>query len=276
MQKVKLPMGTTHFELAGPAQGPVVVLVHGFAGHLGIWDKNFRVLVDSGYLVLRYDLFGRGQSERVRAEHGAELYVNQLAQLLEHLGIEQKINLIGLSMGGAIAVRFTSAHPEKVAKLCLVASYGPVKTDDLLIRITRPKLIGEALMATLGGPILRRVPARALHRPANPKEFNRWFAQPLEQKRSKRSLLSAMRHFLRDDHTPHFNKVNHLDLPKLVIWGQHDRVLPYTYGLKVRDLLPFAQWEVFENSGHLPHYEEADRFNPLVQAFLSTAPDSLT
>ena len=271
MQKAKLPLGETNFELDGPENGPVVVLVHGFAGHMGIWNNNYRALVEAGNRVLRFDLFGRGHSERVKSVHKAELYVNQLAQLLDHLNISKKINLVGLSMGGAISVRFASAFDEKVEKLCLVASYGPVKADDILIRITRPPVIGEALMATLGGPILRRVPARAMHRHSNPKEFNRWFAEPLQQTRSKRSLLSAMRHFLRDDHTPHFDRVNNLAVPKLIVWGQHDRVLPFTYGLKVKALLPSAQWEVFENSGHLPHFEEADRFNLLVQDFI-TAP----
>ena len=61
---VSLGAGVTHFELAGPPDAQTVVLVHGFSVPYYIWDPTFDALAAAGFRVLRYDLFGRGWSDR--------------------------------------------------------------------------------------------------------------------------------------------------------------------------------------------------------------------
>jgi len=56
--------GTVHYELGGPASGESVVLVHGFSVPACIWDPTFEFLTSAGYRVLRFDLYGRGHSDR--------------------------------------------------------------------------------------------------------------------------------------------------------------------------------------------------------------------
>jgi pimeloyl-ACP methyl ester carboxylesterase len=181
------------------------------------------------------------------------------------------VNLIGLSMGGAVITRFASAYPERVRSMLWVDSYGMVKSDDLLMRITRPQLVGEALIGTIGGFFLRRAPDRGVHEPSKHKDFNRWFAAPLAVSGSKRALLSTLRNFMLDDHVPHFRAVNELPIPKLMVWGRHDRILPLSYGEKLHGLVPSARFETFERSGHLPHFEEPERFNAMALSFLNDA-----
>ena len=53
-----------------------------------------------------------------------------------------------------------------------------------------------------------------------------------------------------------------------MVWGRHDRVLSFAYGQQLHGLVPTARWEVFEQSGHLPHFEEPDKFNAMVKEFL--------
>ncbi|MFB6346808.1 MAG: alpha/beta fold hydrolase [bacterium] len=60
----ELSHGTTHYEVAGPRNGPPVVLIHGLTSSLFIWDEQFYRLAENGYRVLRYDLYGRGLSDR--------------------------------------------------------------------------------------------------------------------------------------------------------------------------------------------------------------------
>ena len=61
---VDLPSGRTHYEAIGA--GPAVILIHGVSGPLQTWEKTATALVDAGYRVIRYDLFGRGFSDRLR------------------------------------------------------------------------------------------------------------------------------------------------------------------------------------------------------------------
>ena len=64
---VLLSDGYTHYELGGDENGEPVVLVHGFSVPYFIWDPTFDFLTKSGFRVLRYDLFGRGYSDRPEA-----------------------------------------------------------------------------------------------------------------------------------------------------------------------------------------------------------------
>ena len=112
---IALPSGNTHYELAG--EGEAVVLTHGYATPYYIYDQVFKVLVEAGYKVLRYDLLGRGLSERVKGRYDADLFVRQLKELTDKLLPGEAFYLAGTSMGGIITSSFTVKYPEKVKKL---------------------------------------------------------------------------------------------------------------------------------------------------------------
>ena len=274
-QFAQLPQGKTRFEIDGPLDGDVIVMVHGLAGHMHIWDRNFHALANAGYRTIRYDIFGRGFSERVEGEHNSELYVGQLKSLLDHLGIDGPFNLFGLSMGGAVSMRFTSAHPELVKSLVLVDAYGIPTPNDPIMTLTRPKYLGEALIGTVGGPFIKAASVRGVKDVKKHVGFSKWFSAPLSKSRTKRSVLSSMRNFMLEDHIPHIERVNELPISKLIVWGEYDKVLPLSYGKKLHGLLSSAQLAVFEESGHLPHYEEPERFNELMGEFLKSRPSTL-
>src|SRR5512135_3114691 len=100
-QFVALPDGIVHYELAGPPGGPVVVLVPGISVPYTTWDANFPALANAGLRVLRFDLYGRGYSDRPDVAYDADLFDRQIANLLSALGLGDPLNLVGLSMGGA-------------------------------------------------------------------------------------------------------------------------------------------------------------------------------
>lgn len=264
----QLSEGKVRYEIAGPEDGEVVVLVHGLIGHMHVWDYQFNFLIEQGYRVLRFDLYGRGFSERVKGEHGGELYMSQLSDLVKHVGIEKKFHLVGLSMGGAISTRFTSHYSDKVKSIFLVDCYGIPTPEDPGIRIVQPKLVGEALMGTLGGPILKRAPIKGVFDKKKHKEFAKWFSAPLAIKGSKRALLSTLRNFMLENHVPHYERLNKLDIPKLILWGREDRILPFEYGQKIHALVPSARFEIFEACGHVPQFEEPVKFNSLLLNWL--------
>ncbi len=265
----ELSDGKTRYEIAGPEDGEVVVLVHGLIGHMHVWDYQFKFLTEKGYRVLRFDLYGRGFSDRVKGEHGGELFMSQLSGLIKHVGINKKFHLVGLSMGGAVSTRFTSHHPELVKSIFLVDCYGIPTPDDPGIKVVQRKGIGEALIGTLGGPILKRAPIKGVYDKKKHKGFAKWFSAPMAIKGSKRALLSTLRNFMLENHVPHYERLNHLDVPKLILWGKEDAVLPFDYGKKIHALLPNARFEVFEKCGHVPQFEEPEKFNALTLEWLT-------
>ena len=77
-----LPLGRTHYQIAGPPSGDVVVLIHGNAAPLITWDETVGPLVDAGYRVLRYDIFAHGLSDvPTLRRYDKTLYENQLSGL---------------------------------------------------------------------------------------------------------------------------------------------------------------------------------------------------
>jgi 3-oxoadipate enol-lactonase len=104
-----------HYEIAG--EGQPLVLVHGGLVNSGLWDDQFEVFAQR-YRVLRYDVRGFGQSKSPTAYYSNH---GDLRDLLDFLGISRAA-VLGLSMGGAIAIDFALTYPDHVAALIPVAA----------------------------------------------------------------------------------------------------------------------------------------------------------
>ena len=109
-----------YYELGGPDDGEMVVLVYGFFVPAYIWDPTFESLTSDGYRVLRFDLYGRGHSDRPDAVYTIPFIADQLDQLTRALSVDTPFNLLGLSMGGPITAQFANQYPGKVKCLVLI------------------------------------------------------------------------------------------------------------------------------------------------------------
>ena len=97
-----------------------MVLVHGFSVPSYIWDSTSTALSAAGYRVIRYDLFGRGWSDRPDAAYDGALYDAQLSELLDSLCITQPIDLVGLSFGGYVTSHYVAGHAACVRTLTMI------------------------------------------------------------------------------------------------------------------------------------------------------------
>src|SRR5512133_3196950 len=116
---IQLSDGFTHYELSNPAAEHTVVLAHGFSAPYFIYNPTFEFLTQAGFRVLRYNLFGRGFSDRPDTHYSLDLFVRQLSDLLAALRCTRPVSLVGLSTGGPITATFTARFPERVDKLVL-------------------------------------------------------------------------------------------------------------------------------------------------------------
>lgn len=258
---VKLSDGIVHYELSGPENGPLVVLVHGFSAWSTIWNGVTPELNAAGYRVLRYDLFGRGLSDRPSGvKHNADLYDRQLLELLDKLNIRKPVNLVGLSMGGAISVVFTARHPERVQRLALLAPAGhPVKLP-FTAKLVRMPLIGEYIMRVLGDRTVLQGSEKSLYNAEkNWPGLRELYLEQMQFTGYRQALLQTLRDYPLNDLDAEYSKVGSYTMPVTVIWGREDSIILVENTERIKAAIPRARIEVLEKAGHIVVYEEPER-----------------
>ena len=261
-QFIELSDGVTHYELAGPADGPVVLLIHGFSVPYYIWDTTFAALTESGYRVLRYDLYGRGYSDRPRIRYDGALFERQIVELIENLELQQPLDVIGLSMGGAVAVRFIANQRQRVRRAVLIdplhRSFGNTEM---------PRIVGNYVFAVT---MLPDMAEGQLSDFVHPENYPTWVDQyrvQMQYEGFRRAIISTLYDFGPDDHFSWYSDVQALGVPTMLVWGEEDQTLPITGADDIREVLDVVYLPV-PDAGHLPHIERADMVNPAVIEFL--------
>lgn len=108
--------------------GETLVFIHGLSDSLEYWEFLANNL-KTKYQILRMDLRGHGKSDLKNEKITIDLFTNDLKELLDTLNLK-KVNLIGFSLGGAIALNFALKYPERVSSMVLMSSF--VKSDEYL------------------------------------------------------------------------------------------------------------------------------------------------
>jgi pimeloyl-ACP methyl ester carboxylesterase len=263
-QFVTLSHGIVHVRSAGPEQGRPVLLVHGFSVPSYVFDQASADLAAAGYRVIRFDLYGRGWSDRPDVDYDRELFANQLLELMDTLKI-RRADLLGLSMGGAIVGRFAAEHPERVRSLVLMAPF------------THPRDIGAMAWPGVGEWMMRvsylpKMAASQREDFAHPERVPGWAARFQPQMRYDgfgRAILSTMRELIPQSSLPDFQKVGKSGLPVLLVWGDADRTVPYAEHADVQRAIPQAQLLALPGQGHLPVVEDPAATDPQIAAFLA-------
>lgn len=266
---IALSEGVTHYELGGNKNGPPVVLVHGFSVPYFIFDSTFEFLCKSGFHVLRYDLFGRGLSDRPKSNYDIRLFVRQLKDLLDGLEFK-KINLLGLSMGGPITAAFIAQHPDYVTSHILIDPAGakPIRFSNLLKVATLP-VFGELLLGLFGSESMVRNIASDLFTPELVKPFQERYKVQMQFSGFKRAILSTVRNKMLDSFISEYERIGQMKKPTLLFWGRQDTTVPFEHSKDILRAIPHAQLKVIENCGHIPHYEKPEEVYPILLEFLT-------
>ena len=265
---IKLSQGVVHYEVTGPKTGQTVVLIHGLATPYFIWDNNLDELVKAGFRVVRYDHYGRGFSDRPDVVYDINLYDQLLLELLRKLEVKMPVHLVGLSMGGAIAVTFADRHPEMVSKVGLIAPAGfPIKTP-FVVKLAKVPLVGDYIMAVLGDAVLLSEIKGAFVEPQKLSEYEEKFKVQMKYRGFKRALLSTLRNMHMHSLSETYERVGKQQKPVLLIWGLKDHVLPFTNSEKVKVAIPHLKFHAIKDAGHNLNYENPEIVNPWLVRFL--------
>jgi pimeloyl-ACP methyl ester carboxylesterase len=266
---VTLSEGVTHYETAGPDAGPAVVLVHGFSVPAFIWSPTFEALGDAGFRVVRYDLFGRGYSDRPRGRYDLARFDRQLMDLIKALGLGPAVHLMGLSMGGAVAVGFADRHPQRVRSLTLIDPAGFPMEAPWTLKLLRVPVLGEVLISTVGRRVLVSGLVRDFRVPEQLPALARQYLAQMRYRGFMRALLSTIRHGPLQTMAAAYQRVGAQGLPVLLIWGREDTTVPFALSRWVRAAMPKAEFHAIAGAGHVPHMERPELVNGLLIDFLS-------
>lgn len=225
--------------------GPPVVLLHGLAGSGQWWARNV-VALAARHLVLLLDLAGYGESRGGRPIPLAE-ETDLVGGWMERIGLE-RASFVGHSMGGRVATDLAAGAPGRVDRLVLVAPAIFPDADP-----PRPWRAGTGVVRTLPhtSPALLPRAVRDAGR-AGPRRL--W--------RAAREVLSP---------APE-DRLSRIGAPTLLVWGEHDAIVPLAYGQRLARRLPDAELVVVPGAGHSRMWDRPEAFNRLVLAFLAGPP----
>lgn len=269
----KLSDGTTYYEIAGPAKGKPVLLIHGFSVPNFIWDPTFAALAAAGFRVLRYDLYGRGWSSRPKARYDRALFVRQLAELMDAVGFAEA-SLVSLSMGGVIAAEFAYRFPRRVTRLAFVDPAGFDLGLPFALKLLFVPVLGELLLGVLDrygrGTMLDSMLADFYQpSPEAIASFSSRYLKQMEYRGFKRAILSTLRSGMLDEDLTLYERVGKLDKPVLLIWGKEDQTVPFRHADRFMKLVPSADFHPIDEARHIPHFERPEVVNPLLVTFLN-------
>lgn len=237
------------FKYIDQGNGPVLLLLHGLFGALSNWkdvlehfSKNYRVVIPM------MPIF-----EMNILKLSVEGLSNHIHEFIEYKKFD-KVNLLGNSLGGHVALVYIKKHPEKVQSLLLAGSSGlyenafgnsyPRKGDKNYLR--------ERINVTFYDP-----------KTTSDELVDEVFETLQDKSKILRILTmakSAIRHNMRKD-IPNFN------MPACLIWGKQDGITPPEVGEEFHALLPNSELHFLDKCGHAPMMEQPQEFNRIADSF---------
>jgi L-proline amide hydrolase len=281
-------MQTWYRVVGDPTSEPVVppvVICHGGPGATHDYLTSIADIAGSGRACVFYDQFGNGRSgHRPDAPVDfwtVDLFLRELDALITHLGIGDAYHVLGQSWGGMLAMEHAVRHPSGLRSI--VVADAPASTK-LWVQEA------ERLMAELPSDVLATLERCHAEGTTDTAEYQKASAVYYQRHlcRLDPPPDEVLRTFAARDNDPtvyaamagtsEFNptgtlrdwditdRLHEVDVPTLVISGRYDEatlavVEPIAHGI------PGAEWVLFENSSHMPHVEEHDRYISVVEAF---------
>jgi len=243
------------------AEGPCVLFIHGYPFDHTIWQYQLSRL--EGCRRIAPDLRGMGLSDAPDLGYSMTTYTDDLAALLDTLGIDKAV-LCGLSMGGYIALAFARRWPERLSGLVLMDTRAePDSAEGRRGRDAQAALARERGAGAVADAMLPKLlgDPDATHSPEAIRVRRMIEATPVA---GIAGALVAMRD--RADSTDLLPALG--AIPVLVAVGEHDRIAPAAGAEAMAAAIPGARFEVILGAGHIPPVERPAETTALLADFL--------
>lgn len=246
--------GNLYYEVSG--SGSAVVFIHGFSLDHRMWQPQVEVL-SKRYRTITYDMRGFGESS---LPTGAYSHHEDLKALLDHLGV-RRAHVIGLSLGGEVAIDFTLTNTDVVESLVLLESSlgGYASSVDWNVHAGEVG-VEQAKINWLNHPV---------------------FAQSIANSSAYGALENALRsysgwHWMHDDmrqklKPPAKDRLSEITIPTLITVGEKD--LSYYHGIAalLYKQIKSSELVTIAEAGHMVNIEKQDEVNNLISNFIAQA-----
>ncbi len=235
--------------------GPPLVVVHGVASRAADAAPLYRRLMQQ-HRVYALDLLGYGESDKPRnASYSVAQQSDIVRGFMEAVSVAEA-DVIGISLGGWIALKVAAEHPERVRRLVLVSSAGlqfPTTLRETSFSAANLDELRASL--TLQTDNAKYAPGFVLRDFLRHSKERAWIVR-----RSMREALSG-----RDLLDRKLQKVR---MPVLLVWGTNDRIIPFTVAASMQRELPHAKLIALRGCGHLAIVECREEALPRILEFL--------
>lgn len=250
-----------HHAVCGRADGPVLVFSNSLGTDFRIWAAVAALLGDRFRLVF-YDKRGHGLSEATAAPYRIEDHIGDLAALLDHLGIKSA-TVVGLSVGGMIALGLAAARPDIVRALVLCDTAHKIGTTDMWN--ARIDAVTSKGIASMADAILERWFTPAYRRPDNA-DFVGYTAMLTRTTVDGYAGTCAA---LRDADLTASTRA--LKIPVMCVVGDQDGSTPPDLVRSTAELIAGARFEIVADAGHIPCVEQPEQTARLIADFIKQA-----
>lgn len=253
--------------VAGNADSPPLLFLHGTGGHAEAYARNLRVHAEH-FRTWSFDMLGHGWTDL--ATGGVEIahYAAHVLRFMDTVGIG-RAHISGESLGGWIASRIAIDHPDRVDRLVLNTTGGSQADPKVMeqIRIRSQKAADD--------PSWEFIKARLEWLMADKSKVTDDLVATRQAIYARPGMPDNMRHLLvlQDMETRQRNLIRpedyaRIDAPTLVLWTSHDPTADVSEGRRIAGMIPGARFEVMQDCGHWPQWEDPDTFNALHLDFL--------
>lgn len=257
----------------GPRNAQVIFFHHGWPLSSDDWDTQMLFFLDKGFRVVAHDRRGHGRSSQVWDGHDMDHYADDVAAVVEHLGVKGAVH-VGHSTGGGEVVRYIARHREDpVAKAVLVSAVPPLMVKTEGNPDGTPKEVFDDFQAQLAAnraKFYHDIPAgpfygynRLLTKASEPVILNWWRQGMMGGAKAHYDGIVA---FSQTDFTADLQSIA---IPVLVIHGDDDQVVPYkASGPRSAELAQNGILKTYKGAPHGIPTTHADELNADILAFV--------
>ena len=242
----------------GNTEDPTVLFLHGYGTSLESWDYIAPNVAERGFDVICLDLIGHGRSSKPFDEDYTIAFQSKIVEgFVEKIGLK-KVTIGGNSYGGAVALDLTLKKPEMIDKLVLVDAVSNNYVKQLFdFRIITKPFIGEFLTPTISNSSLfLAARMKKIYHRKNKHLINlnriKKIQRLMGSKDANHALLMTLRQWNAEQLEENASQILN---ETLVIWGEHDSIIPIENGKKLSRLIPNSSMVIFEDCGHAPQEE---------------------
>lgn len=253
--------------------GPPILLIHGFGASTYTW-RHIAPDLARDYRVIAVDMKGFGQSDKP-FDDGYSVFdqADLLAQLIEDLDLRD-LTIVGHSFGGGVALVLVLDQDERlkgrISKLVLLDSIAYPQDIPMFFRMLNMPLVSHLGVRMVPPSVQTRIALQIAYLDNSKIEDEEveTYAAPLRTAAGKHAIIHSARQIMPEGIEELSRRYKTIEQPTLIVWCDHDRIVPLDVGLKLRRTLPNSTLRLVEECGHMPQEEQPEATLGLLRDFL--------